>query len=196
MPALVQIDCPVKILYLGAVLEREETLSSSSHQSLALGFGGFRADSHMGITRGACSRVKDLYPSGVTIFNTRQLSIVSQEDLDAIAQEMGIEVLRPEWIGASMVVSGIPDFTHIPPSSRLQAPSGATVTIDMENRPCMLPAPIIEAHCPDKGKLFKSAAKGRRGVTAWVEREGEIRVGDELKVFIPDQPEWSYKKDF
>jgi len=35
------------------------------------------------------------------------------------------------------------------------------------------------------------AAKGRRGVTAWVEREGRLAVGDALRLHIPDQPAWS-----
>ena len=30
------------------------------------------------------------------------------------------------------------------------------------------------------GNRFKGAAKGKRGVTAWVEREGDIYLGDTL----------------
>jgi hypothetical protein len=90
-----------------------------------------------------------------------------------------------------MVLSGIPDFTHVPPSSRLQGPSGLTLTIDMENRPCVLPGREIEADAPGHGKAFKAAAAGRRGVTAWVERPGAVALGEELRLFIPDQRAWS-----
>ncbi|HCB52621.1 MAG TPA: sulfurase, partial [Rhodobacter sp.] len=59
-------------------------------------------------------------------------------------------------VGATMVISGIPDFSHIPPSARLQNERGATIVVDMENRPCMLPAKPIEAQHPGFGARFKS----------------------------------------
>ena len=79
----------------------------------------------------------------------------------------------------------------MPPSSRLQFTSGATLTVDMENRPCHLPAPVIDEDAPGHGKAFKAAAKGRRGVTAWVEREGALHLGDEVVLHIPDQRVWA-----
>jgi hypothetical protein len=60
----------------------------------------------------------------------------------------------------------------------------------MENRPCHLPAKVIDAHLPGVGGRFKTAAQGRRGVTAWVEREGVLRLGEMLRLHIPDQPAW------
>ncbi|MEM6942014.1 MAG: hypothetical protein AAF509_18060 [Pseudomonadota bacterium] len=33
-------------------------------------------------------------------------------------------------------------------------------------------------------------AEGRRGVTAWVEREGMLRVGDTLRLHVPGQRAW------
>ena len=89
------------------------------------------------------------------------------------------------------MLSGIPDFTHVPPNSRLQSPSGATLTIDMENLPCVYPAREIEADAPGHGEAFLKAAHGRRGVTAWVERPGNLRIGDKLRLFIPAQRAWS-----
>ena len=104
----------------------------------------------------------------------RQLSIVSEEELSAIADEMGVARLDPSWFGASVVLRGIPDFSHIPPSSRLQNDAGTTLTIDMQNRPCHLPVAEIKVDHPNEAKGFKAAACGRRGVTAWVEREGQL----------------------
>ena len=66
-----------------------------------------------------------------------------------------------------------------------------TVTVDMLNHPCHLPAPVIEAEVPGAGRAFKRAAEGRRGVTAWVEREGRLAVGDALRLFIPGQRAWA-----
>ena len=132
------------------------------------------------------------YPSDTEIRNVRQLSILSHEDLAVIARVMGIDDLDPALVGASMVISGIPDFSHLPPSSRLQADSGATLVIDMENPPCTLPARGIETAHPGFGKAFKPAAKGRRGVTAWVEREGMFRLGERVRLHIPDQRPWAH----
>jgi len=50
---------------------------------------------------------------------------------------------------------------------------------------------VIDAHAAGFGRRFKQAAEGRRGVTAWVEREGVLRVGEMLRLHIPDQPAWS-----
>jgi hypothetical protein len=86
----------------------------------------------------------------------------------------------------------LPDFTHLPPSSRLQFDGGATLVVDMENRPCQLPAKGIEERFPGHGAKFKAAAKGRRGVTAWVEREGVLRVGMGVTLHVPDQRAWAH----
>ena len=94
-------------------------------------------------------------------------------------------------VGATLVIEGIPDFTHLPPSSRLQAAGGCTLVVDMENRPCTLPARPIEDRHPTFGKRFKPAAKGRRGITAWVEREGTLSIGETVTLHIPDQPAWA-----
>jgi len=158
-------------------------------------FEGFAGEAHSGLTRKSDTRVRALYAPGTEIRNTRQFSILSHEDLTRIASEMGLEHLDPCWLGASMVIKGIPEFTLIPPSSRLRFASGATLTVDVENRPCVYPAKIIEKAAPGKGKAFLPAARRRRGVTAWVECEGAIELGDTLTLFLPDQPAWPHQKD-
>lgn len=190
MPALRKTDIVGKIIWLGIVSDRDASLRSAPRQELHLDFSGAGEEAHGGLTRPSCSRVLSQYPRNTEIRNTRQLCIVSAEELDAIAAAIGLPSVAPEWIGANVVVRGIPDFTHVPPSSRLQSESGATVTVDMENRPCMLPAPVIEAEAPGAGQGFKSAAKNRRGVTAWVERPGLLQLGDMITLHIPDQRPW------
>ncbi len=191
MPALMPTKYTATITCLGHVPDRDAELASEPLNEIFASFAGVASESRSGLTRPSCSRVLSQHPLGTEIHNTRQFSIVAEEELAAIADEMGIEVLRPEWIGASICIAGLPDFSHIPPSSRLQSQNGTTLTIDMQNRPCMLPAPVIDAYFPGKGKLFKSAAKDRRGVTGWVEREGPLSVGDILTLHIPDQRNWS-----
>jgi hypothetical protein len=180
-----------RVTFLGRVTSDEGLLHAQPETALDLTYAGARGEVHEGRTRASCVRVTDMYPEGTEIANVRQLSILSAEELAEIAREMGLETLDPSLLGATLVIEGVPDFSHVPPSSRLQAPSGATLVINMENRPCVYPGKSVEARHPGKGKLFKPSAKGRRGVTAWVEREGRIALGDALKLFIPDQPVWS-----
>lgn len=190
MPALIKSDFTGSIIWLGTVPDREASLQSDPLRTAYASFAGFEGEDHGGLTRPSCSRVLTQYPRGTQIRNTRQFSIVSAEELQTVADAIGTDTFDPRWIGASIVVSGLPDFTHLPPSSRLQMQSGATLVVDMENRPCVLPAPYIEAAHPSAGKKFKTAAKNKRGVTAWVEREGEITVGDTVTLHIPDQRAW------
>ncbi|GAB4263899.1 MAG: hypothetical protein Kow0013_10650 [Pararhodobacter sp.] len=191
MPALKATDHVAEITWLGVVPDRDAGLPSEPRSALALGFAGPEGEAHGGLTRPSCSRVLGLYPRDTPIRNARQLSILSHEELAVIAADMGLSALDPALVGATMVVRGIPDFSHVPPSSRLLADSGACVAIDMENRPCVLPARPIEDRHKGFGQRFKAAAQGRRGVTAWVEAEGQVAVGDRLRLFVPDQPAWS-----
>lgn len=193
MPALIPTRYTATVTWLGVNPDRDAALETQALSEMALGFGGFAGESRAGLVRPSDSRVLAQYKRGTPIRNTRQLSILSAEDLDAIAAEMGIAALDPGLVGASMVIRGIPDFSHVPPSARLQdEATGTTLTIDMENRPCQLPAKPIEARHPGMGARFKRAAQNRRGVTAWVEREGVIALGATLRLHIPDQPVWRF----
>lgn len=192
MPALLPTRFRGEITWLGRVADRDAALESAALTEVMARFAGPDGEAHGGLTRPSCSRVLGQYKRNTTIRNVRQFSILSAEDLAAIAAQMGINDLDPALVGASMVISGIPDFSLIPPSSRLQAESGATLVVDMENRPCTLPARPIENRHPGFGNRFKPAAAGRRGVTAWVEAEGLLRVGQQITLHVPDQPAWPH----
>jgi hypothetical protein len=192
MPALKPTGFYGTITWLGRVANRAAALESVSVSELHAGFDGPEGEAHGGLTRPSCSRVAALYPRDTEIRNTRQFSILSAEDLAETAAKMGLSALDPALLGASMVISGIPDFSRLPPSSRLQAEGGATLVVDMENRPCTLPARPIESRHAGFGKAFKPAAAGRRGITAWVEAEGILRVGAQVRLFVPDQRTWAH----
>ena len=191
MPALIPTDHYATVTWLGHVPHRDaQEIETIAGDEMPLTFAGLDGEVHAGLTRPSCSRVTQQYPKGTEIKNVRQLSIVSIEEMGEIAQDLSLKALDPAWLGASVVIQGIADFSHIPPSSRLQSEDGVTLTVDMQNRPCHLPAMTIEAAHPGHGKAFKTAAKGKRGVTAWVERQGTLRVGSRLRLHIPDQRGW------
>lgn len=190
MPALVPTDHIGTITWLGLVPDRRAALASTPVDRIEARFSGPEGEDHGGLTRPSCSRVLSQYPRGTTIRNTRQFSVLSAEELTAIAADMGLPRLEPALVGATLVIEGIPDLTHLPPSSRLQAEGGATLVVDMENLPCTLPAKPIEGAHPGFGARFKSAAKGRRGLTAWVEAEGTLRLGQPIRLHIPAQRGW------
>ncbi len=194
MPALVPTDHVAEVVWLGLNADRDAALRTEAAPVLRLRFDGPAGESHRGLTRPSDSRVTAQHPKGTEIRNVRQLSILSEEDMAAIARDMGLSRLDPAWFGATMVLRGIPDFTLVPPSSRLQdEATGATLTVDMENRPCHLVSREIEAAHPGYGPAFKPAAVRRRGVTAWVEREGAVALGARLRLHVPDQPAWPHR---
>ncbi|MEM8555378.1 MAG: MOSC domain-containing protein [Pseudomonadota bacterium] len=194
MPALKPTEFSATITWIGTVPDRTAALASSALDQLALSFDGPQGEAHGGATRPSCGRVTSQHPRGTTIRNVRQVSIVSEEELAVIAERLELDRVDPAWVGATLCVQGLPDFTLIPPSSRLQGPDGVTLVVDMANRPCHLPDPVIRA-AVGLEKLpttFKTAGKNRRGVTAWVEREGTLKVGESLRLHIPDQPVWPH----
>ena len=192
MPALKSTKFEGVITWLGVVHTALGVLPSQPAAEVFASFAGVAGEVHGGLTRESCSRVLGQYKRGTEIRNVRQFSVLAAEELTSIATAIGLAELDPSLLGASLVIAGIPDFTHLPPSSRLQFEGGATLVVDMENRPCTLPAKEIEAVHPGFGAKFKPAAKNRRGVTAWVEREGILRLGAKVRLHVPDQRTWDY----
>ncbi len=192
MPALKQTDFSATITWLGYVPDRDASLRAVPTQSVEVTLDGFPGEAHGGPTRPSCLRVQTQYPVGTEIRNARQVTILSAEELAQTAGAMGLDAIDPAWVGASMVIEGIPDFTHIPPSSRLMSHGGVGLAVDMENRPCVLPGREIEQEAAGFGARYKPAAKGRRGVTAWVEHGGRLSVGDKLVLHVPIQPDWPH----
>jgi hypothetical protein len=197
MPALIPTDLTARVVWLGfqPVPVEKLVITAKALTEMPLSFAGFADEIHAGLTRPACSRVSKQHPRDTEIRNVRQLSVLSAEEMAEVAAGMGLDAGDQEnlyaWAGASLVIEGIPDFTHVPPSSRLQGPDGVTLVVDMENLPCQEPAVTTEKVRPGFGKGFKRAAEGKRGVTAWVEREGVLRLGDVLRLHVPAQRAWA-----
>jgi hypothetical protein len=198
MPALIPTTLTARVVWLGfqPVPVDKLVITSRPLEEMRLGFAGYEGEVHAGLTRPSCSRVLKQYPRGTEIRNVRQLCVVSAEEMAEVARDIGLEAIDREslwaWVGASLVLEGIPDFTHLPPSSRLQGPDGVTLVVDMENLPCQEPAVTIAQATGGQGRAFKTAAQGKRGVTAWVERIGTLRLGDALALHVPAQRPWAH----
>ncbi|MEM9784605.1 MAG: sulfurase [Pseudomonadota bacterium] len=182
MPILSPTAHYATVAWLGLVRDQDDDIGAEAVEALTLDWGGPVGDVHHGVTRPSCVRVRGQYKKGTEIRNVRQLSIVSAEELGEIARRLDIPAVRPEWLGATVVLEGLTDFTRITPGARLIAggPSddGPSIVIDMENAPCHLPAAEIEKRHPGHGKAFPQKARNLRGVTAWVERPGTLGLGN------------------
>jgi len=159
-------------------------VEATPRPELVLTYAGVAGDRHEGITRLAGAR-EPWYPRGTPMRNERQLSILGTEELAEIAASLDLPRLDPAWIGANLCLSGIAHLTQLPPRTLLLFPSGATLRIDGDNAPCRKSGAALMRHIenrPDLQFTFVKAARHKRGLVAWVEREGVIRTGDEVKV--------------
>jgi hypothetical protein len=73
------------------------------------------------------------YPRGTEIRNERQISIVAADELAMAAKDMGIDRIEPGWIGANLVIEGIPLLSMLPPRTQLFFEGGVTLRIDGDN---------------------------------------------------------------
>src|SRR5262245_12526493 len=92
---------------------------------LRLGFTGIEGDFHAGYTRHSGGR-EPWYPRGTEMRNERQLSIVAPDELSLIAERMGIADLKPEWIGANLLIEGVPHLSMLPSGTLLFFKGGVT----------------------------------------------------------------------
>lgn len=186
MPTLTKLKFTGKVAALYVRPSRTGGFEKSATGEIQLTFAGPQGDCHSGLTRKSDSRTLVTYPRGLDIRNVRQLTLLSTDELTALSQALGVAI-DPAWLGANVVFSGIEDLTFLPPSSRLQFPSGATIVVDMENLPCRQIADVIGQRYPEAQEKVVKMALHKRGLTAWVEREGVIKIDDNVSIFIPHQ---------
>lgn len=186
MAAFKATDIYGTVSFLGAVLFGEASIASTQLSQVQLKFDGLIGDKHGGASRASCARVSMLYPKATPIRNFRQISILSDEELAMIASEIGIKKLDPTWLGANIVLDGINDFTHIPPSSRLIFENGASIAVDVTNPPCIHTAKNIADETNIAASQILPALKERRGVVGSVEAEGLIKIGEKARLFVPN----------
>ncbi|ESZ71924.1 molybdenum cofactor sulfurase [Mesorhizobium sp. L103C119B0] len=164
-------------------------------EALQLGFEGIDGDFHAGATRRSGGR-EPWYPRGTEIRNERQISIVAANELGVVAERMGLTEIKPEWIGANLLIEGVPHLSMLPSGTLLFFRGGVTIKVDAQNGPCRLAGRSIAENAgmadPEAGALaFPKAAKRLRGLVAWVEKPGRMTTGEEISVRVPEQ--WIYR---
>ncbi len=100
--------------------------------------------------------------------NTRQITIVAQEVLDDVNEQLGIQ-LEPGHLGENLTVVGLGDLSDLVPGDVLRVGT-AVLEITAQNKPCSTVAVYHE-------QLVKELY-GRRGVCAIVRQPGRVRPGD------------------
>jgi len=163
--------------------------------ALVLDFEGIAGDFHRGVTRESGGR-EPWYGRGTEMRNERQVSIVAPDELAQIARRMELRAIMPEWIGANLVIDGVPMLSMLPAGTMLFFKGGVTLKVDSQNGPCRIAGRAVAenagmADTEAGALLFPKAAKRLRGLVAWVEKPGRIAAGEDVSVRIPEQ--WIYR---
>jgi hypothetical protein len=106
-------------------------------ETLDLDFGGIAGDFHRGTTRRSGGR-EPWYRRGTEMRNERQVSIVAPGELARIAEAMDLARIDPEWIGANILLGGIPRLSMLPSGTKLFFAGGVTLKVDGQNAPCRI----------------------------------------------------------
>jgi len=184
-----QLEARVAGLYLGS---NPDSLITTRYPEVQVAIEGFKGDRHSGVTKYSGGRETSLYSKGTPIRNNRQWSAISDYELELIAQGMDIPEVKAEWIGANILLEGIPNLTKLPPMTHLivspNSVESATLIVYEENLPCKAPGEVIAQQYdnPKLARLFPKASYGHRGLIGWIEKPGTIREGDIVKVLFPD----------
>ncbi len=150
---------------------------------------GIPGDRHSGFTRLSGGREKKQYPKGTLIRNNRQWSALSMEELAMIARSMQLEDINPGWLGANLLVSGIPGWSGLPSMALIKIFHGASegpVLVNYgQNKPCIHPHRAMEvALGKNIDAPFTKAATETRGLVGWVEKAGVAHIGDQVEVWM------------
>jgi hypothetical protein len=161
--------------------------------SLTVDLQGIPGDRHYGFTRPAGARER-WYKAGTPIRSGRQLTMVAAEELALVAQRMELPAIEPGWIGANVLVSGIPDFSLLPWGTRIFFGEGAVLVNEGDNAPCRFAGAAIAKVFPERtglDMLFVKAAQNLRGIVVTVERAGRLAPGP-ITIKIPKQKTGSW----
>jgi hypothetical protein len=170
-----------------------DDLSKLANPTLQAQVNGFAGDKHQGAERKTWSGEKQ--PKGTVRRNERHWSGISVEELTHITERLQLtEPLSAATLGANLCLEGIPEFSLLPKGTTLEFPSGAILSVEEYNPPCIeMGAQIAAKYATQSGEPLKpnswlGPAAGRRGVVGVIDVPGEICLGDEVKVLVYTEP--------
>ena len=100
----------------------------------------------------------------------RQVLLMDEETLQQLE-------LSPKTLKENVTTRGI-DLTALPVDTRVRLGQAVELLITGPCHPCDLMEEIRPG--------LKEELRGRRGVLAWVEKGGEVRVGDAIEALAPE----------
>ncbi|MBI3558807.1 MOSC domain-containing protein [Candidatus Gottesmanbacteria bacterium] len=193
-----QISGKVESVLVG---DKNLELAKTRRGFIVFKLDGIEEDKHAGFIKNADVRdrpiPKRVGETRVQVRNWRQWSAVSIEENGEIANELQVEKIEPEWLGANLSFSGIKGLSLIPKGSTIWFPEDTVLTVEDQNQPCVWPGQEIAKHYPEVDQVhfppkFVKAAMSRRGLVGTVYRAGIARVGDEVKVQIYEPKHYSF----
>ncbi len=176
----------------GVYLADGATFRTREVDTLDFAFSGIPNDRHHGATRPS-GALEPWYERGTEMKNERQVTILSAEDMQGVADSLSIPRLLPEWIGGNILVSGIPHFSYLPSRSILLFEGGVSIRVDGDNPPCRNSGRSIAGEFEGRDDIefgFPKMAVRRRGLLTWVEKPGTIEKGEAFTVRV--FPQWTY----
>lgn len=182
-----------------AVLVCDQSIQSTVRTEIALYPDGIGGDRHARPLRLLGVRDRALIAHGLAkgtlIAPTRQVSIVSVEELEAIGTALGTtEPIPHGTLGENLVISGIPNLTHLPPGTLFcfrkgDSPRTAVIAVWALNVPCLISGREVETatRTPGIAQRFVDISMEQRGLVGFVMSSGVIKQGDTVDVRIPAQ---------
>ena len=180
------------------------SLNGESVSRINFGLMGPTGDDHAGLSRhlsghdGAYMETSSLM-RGARVFNWRSWTALSDQEISIIEEKLGVSIPQGCLL-ENLVISGIPNFSQLPPTSRLVFPmrkdrSQAILAVWEENGPCRGVGNRLEKYHADQKYIqapglstrFITAARSKRGVMGLLLSEGLVEVGDWVNVFPPVQ---------
>ena len=91
MACLLKTKYSGKVTWIGRVNSADKGIRSISIKNADVTFDGILGEAHSGATRPSCLRVTMLHPQDTEIRNSRQITILSDEENAEIAKIMGLD---------------------------------------------------------------------------------------------------------
>lgn len=144
---------------------------------------GFEGDRHAG----PLWTLRTGSEKGTAVFNERQWSAVSEEEVQVLSQRLAIE-LPLGALGENLRLTGVTDLSKLPCGTMLRFLSGVVLGVSGENFPCRRMASFLAMRSGEEAveRRFVKVATGLRGVVGWVETPGLITKGDVASIELPD----------